>query len=109
MAFSLAAQSRLYILHVAKDGENGDLYSRPHVRELLALWGKMSPHEPPEAIAARTGVQVSKVAMRPGSLRQRIDKFIASHKCDLMVLTTHHRTALIRLVSGSVAAGVFDD
>jgi len=57
MAFSLAAQSRLYILHVAKDGENRDLYSQPHVRELLALWGKMSPQEQPEAIAARTGVQ----------------------------------------------------
>jgi nucleotide-binding universal stress UspA family protein len=108
-AFSLAAQSRLYILHVAKDGESRDLYSQPHVRELLALRGKMHPQEPPEAIAARTGVQVLKVAMHPGSPRQRIDKFIASHECDLMVLATHHRTALMRLVSGSVAAGVSDD
>jgi nucleotide-binding universal stress UspA family protein len=103
MAFSLAAQSRLYILHVAKDGESRDLYSQPNVRELLALWGK------PEAIAARTGVEVLKVAMHPGSPRQRIDKFIASHECDLMVVATHHRTALMRLVSGSVAAGVSDD
>jgi hypothetical protein len=78
MAFSLAAQSRLYILHVAKDGENRDLYSQPRVRELLALWGKMNPQEPPEAIEARTGVEVLKVAMHPGSPRQRIDKFIAS-------------------------------
>jgi nucleotide-binding universal stress UspA family protein len=109
MAFSLAAQSRLYILHVAKDEENRDLYSQPHVRELLALWGKMNPQEPSEAIEARTGVQVLKVAMHPGSPRQRIDKFIASHECDLMVLATHHRTALMRLVSGSVAAGVSDD
>ena len=109
MAFSLAAQSRLYILHVAKDGENRDLYSQPHVRELLALWGKMSPQEQPEAIAARTGAQVLKVAMHPGNLRERIDKFIASHECDLMVLATHHRTALMRLVSGSVAAGVSND
>jgi nucleotide-binding universal stress UspA family protein len=109
MAFSLAAQSRLYILHVAKDGESRDLYSQPRVRELLALWGKVSPQEPPEAIAARTGVQVLKVAMHPGSPRQRIDKFIASHECDLMVLATHHRSALMRLVSGSVAAGVSDD
>jgi nucleotide-binding universal stress UspA family protein len=109
MAFSLAAQSRLYILHVAEDGENPDLYSQPHVRELLALWGKMNPREPLEVIAARTGVQVLKVAMHPGNLRQRIDKFIASHECDLMVLATHHRTALMRLVSASVAAGVFDD
>jgi nucleotide-binding universal stress UspA family protein len=109
MAFSLAARSRLYILHVAEDGENPDLYSQPHVRELLALWGKMNPREPLEVIAARTGVQVLKVAMHPGNLRQRIDKFIASHECDLMVLATHHRTALMRLVSASVAAGVFDD
>jgi hypothetical protein len=62
-------------MHVAKDGENRDLYSRPHVRELLALW--MNP--------------------------------LASHECDLMVVATHHRTALMRLVSGSVAAGVSDD
>jgi nucleotide-binding universal stress UspA family protein len=109
MAFSLAAQSRLYILHVAKDGESRDLYSQPHVRELLASWGKMDPQEPPEAIAARTGVEVLKVAMHPGSPRQRIDKFIASHECDLMVVATHHRTALMRLVSESVAAGVSDD
>jgi nucleotide-binding universal stress UspA family protein len=109
MAFSLAAQSRLYILHVAKGGENRDLYSRPHVRELLALWGKINPQERPEAIAAGTGVQVLKVAMHPGNLRERIDKFIASHECDLMVLATHHRTALMRLVSGSVAAGVSND
>jgi nucleotide-binding universal stress UspA family protein len=109
MAFSLAAQSRLYILHVAKDRENRDLYSQPHVRELLASWGKMNPQELPEAIPARTGVQVSKIAMRPGDLRQRIDKFITSHECDLMVLATHHRTALMRLVSGSVAAGVYED
>jgi hypothetical protein len=47
--------------------------------------------------------------MHPGSPRQRIYKFIASHECDLMVLATHHRTALMRLVSGSVAAGVSDD
>ena len=109
MAFSLAAQARLYILHVAKEGEDRDLYSQPHVRELLALWGRINPQERPEAIAARTGVQVSKVAMRPGRLRQRIDKFIASHECDLMVLATHHRTALMRLISGSVAAGVSND
>ncbi len=109
MAFSLAAKSRLYILHVAKDGENRDLYSQPHVRELLALWGKMNAKEPPEAIAARTGVQVLKVAMHPGDPRQRIDKFIASHECDLMVLATHHRTALMHLVSGSVAADVSND
>jgi nucleotide-binding universal stress UspA family protein len=109
MAFSLAAQSRLYTLHVAKDGENRDLYSQPHVRELLALWGKMNPHEPPEAIEARTGVQVVKVAMDSGNTRQRIDEFIASHGCDLMVLATHHRSALRRLVSGSVAAGVAYD
>ena len=30
------------------------------------------------------------IAMHPGSPRQRIDKFIASHECDLMVVATHH-------------------
>jgi nucleotide-binding universal stress UspA family protein len=109
MAFSLAARSRLYILHVAGDGEDHSSYTFPHVKRLLALWGKIGPHESPEAVEDRTGVRVSKIALAPGNTRRRIDEFIVSHGCDLMILSTHYRAALTRLVSNSVATGTADD
>jgi nucleotide-binding universal stress UspA family protein len=79
------------------------------VYRLLGHWGKISPNESPKEIEARTGVRVSKIAMAPGNIRQRIDDFIASHGCDLMILSTHHRDAWRRLFSGSVATGTADD
>jgi len=109
MAFSLAVRSRLYILHVAKDEEENSSYTFPQVYGLLGLWGKIAPHGSPQEIEARTGVRVSKIALAPGNTRRRIDDFIASHGCDLMVLSTHHRDALRRLVSSSVATGAADD
>jgi nucleotide-binding universal stress UspA family protein len=109
MAFSLAARSRLYILHVAGNGEDDSSYTFPHVNRLLGLWGKIAPHESPQAVEDRTGVRVSKIALAPGNTRRRIDEFIVSHGCDLMILSTHHRDALTRLVSSSVATGSADD
>ena len=91
----------LYILHVTGDGED---YSRssPQVYRLLGHWGKIGPNESPDAIEARTGVRVSKIVLAPGDIRQRTDDFIASHGCDLMILSTHHRDAWRRLISSSV-------
>jgi nucleotide-binding universal stress UspA family protein len=109
MAFALAARSRLYILHVAGDGEDYSSDTFPHVNRLLGLWGKIAPHESPQAVEDRTGVRVSKIALAPGNTRQRIHEFIVSHGCDLMILSTHHRDALTRLVSSSVATGTADD
>jgi hypothetical protein len=43
MAFSLAARSRLYFLHVAGDEEDYSSYTVPHVNRLLGLWGKIAP------------------------------------------------------------------
>jgi len=68
MAFSLAARSRLYVLYVARDGEDYNSYAFPHVRHLLGLWGKIEPHEPPEAIETLTGVRVVKIAVAPGNI-----------------------------------------
>jgi nucleotide-binding universal stress UspA family protein len=109
MAFSLAAKCHLYIVHVAKDGEDRTCYSFPHLRDLLTLWRRIGPHERPEAIEALTGVKISKVAIGPGDARRCIDDFILGHGCDLMVLSTHHRNAVRRVVSPSVATGAADD
>jgi nucleotide-binding universal stress UspA family protein len=109
MAFSLAAGSRPYIVHVAKDGEDRERYELPHVRELLTLWGKINSHDPPEEVEARTGMRVAKIAVVPGNTRRRIDEFIALHGCDLMVLSTHHRDVLTRIASSSVATCAADD
>jgi nucleotide-binding universal stress UspA family protein len=54
-------------------------------------------------------LRVSKIALTPGNIRQRIDDFIASHGGDLMILSTHHRDAWRRLISSSVATGAADD
>jgi nucleotide-binding universal stress UspA family protein len=109
MAFSLVARCRLYILHIAKEGEDYSTYTFPQVYRLLGHWGKIGPNESPQEIEARTGVRVSKIALAPGNIRQRIDDFIASHGCDLMILSTHHRDAWRRLISSSVATGAADD
>jgi nucleotide-binding universal stress UspA family protein len=109
MAFSLATRSRLYILHVVREGDDYSKYTFPQVYRLLGHWGKIGPNESPQEIEARTGVRVSKIALAPGDIRQRIDDFIASHGCDLMILSTHHRDAWRRLISSSVATGAADD
>jgi nucleotide-binding universal stress UspA family protein len=109
MAFSLAVRSRIYVLHVVRDGEDYSRYTFPGVYRLLGLWGKIVPHESPQEIEARTGVRVSKIVLAPGNTRRRIDDFIVSHGCDLMVLSAHHRDALRRIVSSSVATGAADD
>jgi nucleotide-binding universal stress UspA family protein len=109
IAFSLAAHSQLYIVHVASDEEDCSSYALPRVHRLLGLWGKIAPHDLPQAVEDLTGVRVSKIALAPGNVRQRVSEFICAHGCDLMILSTHYRGTLRRLFSNSVATGTADD
>jgi nucleotide-binding universal stress UspA family protein len=74
MAFSLVARAGLYILHIVKDGEDYSRYMFPQVYRLLGHRGKIGPNESPQEIEARSGVRVSKIALAPGNIRQRIDE-----------------------------------
>ena len=100
---TLAAKGRLTVLHVSADARTDDWAAFPHVRQLLADWGLMDANDPPDAIAAKAGITVSKVEMMPHDPVDAVARFIGAHPADLIVLATEGRQGVARWLSGSVA------
>jgi nucleotide-binding universal stress UspA family protein len=103
LALALAYKHRLYLLHV-KDPEHEVSWSSfPHVREVLARWGIVAPDIAPSEIETKLGVRIAKVEIDSRDVVGGIVHFILSHRPDVLVLATHGREGLNRLLYGSKA------
>lgn len=106
LRLAIASKSRLLLLHVTASENKHDWSSFPHVRAVLSRWGMLDAHASPREIAARLGIEVSKVEIRHGDPALGLFEFFLSHRPDLIVLSTHGREGLNRWLSGSVSEDV---
>jgi nucleotide-binding universal stress UspA family protein len=105
LRIAIVAKSALHALHVEPQhpGEGG---SFPRVTRMLTQWGVIGEHETAPEIAAKLGFLVSNIRIDGPSPTQAIVDFLDQHATDLLVLGTHGRDGLERLLVGSVAETV---
>jgi nucleotide-binding universal stress UspA family protein len=106
LRIAVAAKSMLHVLHVVeRDKFEADAF--PQVRAMLAQWGLIDDDEPSPAIATKLGIRVSNVRLEAHRPVDGITSFLDRHATDLVVLGTHGRGGLERLLAGSVAETLF--
>jgi nucleotide-binding universal stress UspA family protein len=103
LALALAYKHRLYLLHVRDPEHEVSWSSFPHVREILGRWGIVAPDIAPSEIETKLGVRIAKVEIDSRDVVGGIVHFILSHRPDVLVLATHGREGLNRLLYGSKA------
>lgn len=112
-ATSLAARlgARLHIVHVGEMPAGVDATTRLHLGERRQTAGELLAHdalprlEPYAALARAAGVDAS-VAEAFGPIARTVLTVADRVEADLIVMGTHGRTGLMRLVLGSVAEAV---
>ncbi len=106
LRIAVAARSRLHLLHVGHgDAQGADTF--PNVQSTLARWGLIEGQEGAAALSAKLGILVSNVAVDGLDPARGIVGFLDQHASDLVVLATHARDGVERLLRGSVAETVF--
>jgi len=103
---AVAAKSRLHLLHVTEGEETKAEGVFPRVHPVLKQWGLAEENETAPAIITRLGLRVSDVKIDGPTPVRGILQFLDQHACDLVVLATHGRGGVERLLKGSVAEDV---
>jgi nucleotide-binding universal stress UspA family protein len=101
LRLAVAVGGSLRVLHARADGEHRHL---PSVRDQLAEWG-LVPADAHASAVAELGVAVAKVELH-GDPVHAILADVERHAPDLLVLSTHARAGLWRLLQPSVAEAV---
>ncbi len=103
LSLSIAAKSKLYVIHITNPKAADEWQSFPHVRQMLARWGLLDADASTAAIFDRLGVQVVKVEIESRDPVHGLTRFLAGHPSGLMVLATRGREGLPRWVNPSIA------
>lgn len=106
LRLSLAAHSRLDLLHVKDFAADPTWDSFPHVREVLSQWELIPAQAAPSEIESLVGVRVSKVEINHIDAAGGISEFFLTHRPDLLVVATHGRHGVNRWLQGSVSEEV---
>lgn len=105
LMLATAAKARLDLLHAEPDNTEISLTTFPHVGETMSRWKLVGPH--PDEVALRgAGVRARRM-VAPG--REPADAILAEvvdARSDLLVLATHGRTGVARLLQPSVTEAV---
>lgn len=103
LRISLAAKCRLYVAHIADRSGASPWGSFPHVRETLACWGFCDASLPIDAVFDRLGIEVAKVEIGSHDPVRGLERFLANHPSELLVLATHARDGMPRWFAPSIA------
>lgn len=102
LKLALAMKAELHVLHVQDNGR--PVAGRdPGVRQTLARWRLLAPDAPREAVDRDLGLLVYKDEIRDQDATSGVERFLARRSADLLVLGSHGREGLDRLVHGSVS------
>lgn len=104
LALALANRCRLDVIHVQANSGDPGWEDFPRVRATLERWGRLTAGADATEVAAQTGVQVRKIGIRDKDAAEGLADFLKGHAPDLVVMATHGRAGLERLVAGSVSA-----
>lgn len=108
LRLAVATKSRLDLLHVSGPG-HGRWQQFPRVRKLLEQWGLLPEGAETGDVLELTGVAVRKVEVADDYAVDGLAGFLGTHRPDLVVMASHGRAGLERLVLGSVSVDVTQD
>lgn len=97
--------AELDVLHVEESTDKIHWSDFPSVRSVLLKWGLLPPNAS-ENDVAQSGLRVRKVQRISANPAKAISHFIQDHQPDLVVLATHQRKGLARLVHPALAEAV---
>ena len=106
LALAVAHRAALHLVHVHAPGAEDSFAGFPHVRDTLQRWGMIGSGAKVEDIERETGVAVRKTEIRDVDAVDGLSRFLASHRPDLVVMATHGRAGIERLLKGSVSTQV---
>lgn len=104
LSLALANRCRLDVLHVEESGGAEDWADFPQVRRTLQRWGVLPPGAPVEAVREIAGVAVRKVGIHDRDPVEGMSRFLEKHPSDLIVMASHGRAGIDRLLNSSVSA-----
>lgn len=102
LRIALATKGKLTLLHVHEPSQEVHWSSFPSVRNVLAQWKLIPDGAPPEALLDLE-LDVKKIQREGSKTAVSIANFTAEHAPDLLVLATHQRQGIDRLLHPSIA------
>jgi nucleotide-binding universal stress UspA family protein len=105
LKLALDARADLRIMHVESNESGGDWHEFPRVRETLERWGVLPPGSSKEDVV-NIGLRIRKILSYREDAAASILEHLSEIPADLIVLATHQRDGLERLLSKTVAEPV---
>ncbi len=103
LAYAVARQAKLVLLHVDKDKKNDHWMDFPAVRSTLQRWGYLQENSHREDVFEKLGVLVKKHTIHKSNITAGILNYIKEAPASLMVLASEGREGVPRLLHGSIA------
>jgi nucleotide-binding universal stress UspA family protein len=105
LRLALAARGHFYLVHAEKleTGEDADWSAFPGIRSTLTRWGLLAADADPNEVHERLGLRATKADIPDDDPVEGVLRFVDRNRCDFLVVATHAREGLARLLQGSVA------
>jgi nucleotide-binding universal stress UspA family protein len=105
LRLALAARGYFYLVHAEKleAGEDADWSAFPGIRSTLTRWGLLAADADPGEVHERLGLRATKADIPDDDPVDGVLRFVDKNRCDFLVVATHAREGLQRLLQGSVA------
>ena len=107
LRIALAAKGELSLLHVNAPEDHVPWGDFPSVRKVLGAWGVVPPGASHSALE-EIGLEVKKIQRKGENPSKSIVDYLHEHKPHLLVLSTHQRQGLDRLLHPSKAEAMAD-
>ncbi len=105
LKLAVAARAELDIVHIESQPDPSDLDRFPSVTRTLIEWGVLPPNASQQDVAA-LGITVRKLSLRAADPEVGILHYLADHREDLIVLSTHQRHGIDRWFHPEIATRV---
>lgn len=102
LRLAMSSKSKLSILHVSPEKNSQDWQSFPGVRKTLEAWHALRPASDRMAVN-NLGIDVVKIVAEHSNPLTAVLNYLGKHQADLIVLATHQRSGLDRLLHESIA------
>jgi nucleotide-binding universal stress UspA family protein len=105
LRLALAVKGHLCVVHaesLAAD-DDPDWGAFPGVRAMLSRWGLLAPDAPRSAVAEQLGLRMAQAIASATDPARALGHFFEENRCGLLVLATHARDGLARLLHSSIA------